>query len=287
MNLLDIKGAGYFRDPLKDPYLTALGLVLLVIGILVLAAVKTAKEEPTEQTEDTKSLLNKDTVGVTESHNYSQANNDTNNNNAREESFNQFWDPYTVKQEQQVTEEQKEISPIIEEEPIQKPTGNKFVAFIKKSLPFILGILCVIGCGAFNGSMMVPARHNDDPQTKGIVYLVSFGIGVGCVTPVLFVLYFLVKRELPKFHVKVALLPGLCTGTIWSIANVGTTYAVLSPLGLTVGFPLSQACLIVSGLWAIIVFKEIRGWKPILHFFAALVLFLGPGCALLALYGKK
>ncbi len=39
--------------------------------------------------------------------------------------------------------------------------------------------------------------------------MVSFGIGVLGVTPVLVAIYFLLKRQWPKFHLKVALIPGI------------------------------------------------------------------------------
>jgi hypothetical protein len=38
--------------------------------------------------------------------------------------------------------------------------------------------------------------------------MVSFGIGVVAVTPALALVYFLIKRELPVFHLRVALVPG-------------------------------------------------------------------------------
>jgi hypothetical protein len=249
---------------------------------MALAAVKTEVKQGPPKTEDEKHLLN--STSSTESIDEIQPHVTTEKSVGREAQFNEFWDPLAARYEQK-PEEQTDIpeSVII---PETKP-GNRVVALLRKSLSLILGLLCVLGCGILNGSMMVPNRFNVDPKTKGVVYLASFGIGVGIVTPIVFVLYFLAKRQLPKFHFKIALLPGLCTGTFWTMGNLGSTYAVLSPLGLTVGFPLTQSCLIISGLWAIFMFKEITGWKSILHFFAAVLLLLGPGCALLAVFGTK
>jgi len=48
-------------------------------------------------------------------------------------------------------------------------------------------------------------------DAQGINYMISFGIGVLAVTPVLAAIYFLIKFEWPVFHVKVALLPGMHT----------------------------------------------------------------------------
>jgi hypothetical protein len=41
--------------------------------------------------------------------------------------------------------------------------------------------------------------------------MVSFGIGVVAVTPVMAFIYFLLKREVPVFHLRVALVPGMHT----------------------------------------------------------------------------
>jgi glucose uptake protein GlcU len=71
------------------------------------------------------------------------------------------------------------------------------------------------------------------------MYLPSFGIGVAIVTPVIAFFYFLVKREMPVFHLRVALVPGLITGILWNIGNVGSIVATMY-LGLTIGFPLTQ-----------------------------------------------
>ncbi len=62
--------------------------------------------------------------------------------------------------------------------------------------------------------------------------MVSFGIGVVAVTPALALVYFLIKRELPVFHLRVALVPG--TGPL-SFAHSTTGADTNSP-------PLFQVC---------------------------------------------
>jgi len=59
----------------------------------------------------------------------------------------------------------------------------------------------------------------------------------------------------------------------------------MSPLGLTIGFPLTQCALIVSGLWGIFYYKELNGWKTITQFFVGVAVLL-PGAVLLGIFGK-
>ena len=71
------------------------------------------------------------------------------------------------------------------------------------------------------------------------MYAVSFGIGAMAVTTGIFILYtvglFIVRRRLPVMNFRATFVPALLTGLFWNIGNVGSIYATLSPLGLTVG----------------------------------------------------
>ena len=180
-----------------------------------------------------------------------------------------------------------ELNDDIHEEPVAIPTDPSKLGKIKKmfqtSHKFIIGITCCLLIGLLCGSMMVPTRFGPD---VGIVYMVSFGIGNIIVTPPITVVYFMAKRQVPQFHLKIALPAFLIAGVFWNIGNFASTYASLSPLGLTVGYPLTQCALVIAGLLGIFVFKEMRGWKPITQFFISALCLLLPGCALLAMFGK-
>jgi len=146
----------------------------------------------------------------------------------------------------------------------------------------IIGLLCALILGVMNGSMMVPL-HFTPPDATGINYIVSFGIGVLIVTPICSILYFVFRWRVPKLQVRVALLPGLITGFIWNVGNFCSIYATLY-LGLTIGFPLTQLALVVSGLWGIVVFHELSGLRTLSIWTLSLLILLG-GAALLALNG--
>jgi len=76
------------------------------------------------------------------------------------------------------------------------------------------------------------------------------------------------------------------TACLWQAGNIFGTYVTLSPLGLTIGMPLTQTSLVVAGVCGLVFFKELRGWKAITQFFVSALVFLIPGCILLALFGK-
>jgi len=168
-----------------------------------------------------------------------------------------------------------EASPLLKDEEESKKANSSTA---KK----IIGLICALVLGIFNGSMMVPLHFTPD-NAKGINYIVSFGIGVLIVTPVCFVLYFVLRCKKPEFHLRVALIPGLITGLIWNVGNFCSIYATLY-LGLTIGYPLTQLALVVSGLWGLLVFKELRGAIVILVWISSLIVLLS-GAALLSLYG--
>jgi len=147
----------------------------------------------------------------------------------------------------------------------------------------LIGLMCALVLGVLNGSMMVPLRYTP-PEASGIKYIVSFGIGVMIVTPVCALFYFaIIKRQIPQLHLRVALIPGLITGLLWNVGNFCSIYATLN-LGLTIGFPLTQLALVVSGLWGLLVFKELRGAMVISFWIVSVLILLG-GAALLSLYG--
>merc|ERR1712000_123329 len=94
-----------------------------------------------------------------------------------------------------------------------------------------------------------------------LAFLPSLALGVLAAQPLLFVLYWgrsMLAGNWPKFHVESVALPGLLTGCFWGMGNFQAMFATLY-LGQTVGFPLTQCCLIVSGCWGILYFKEIQG----------------------------
>eukprot|EP00457_Paulinella_chromatophora_P009859 gb/GEZN01009937.1/.p1 GENE.gb/GEZN01009937.1/~~gb/GEZN01009937.1/.p1 ORF type:complete len:384 (+),score=65.34 gb/GEZN01009937.1/:61-1152(+) len=154
----------------------------------------------------------------------------------------------------------------------------------------LMGVGIALIIGLLNGSCMAPLRAMPDDE-RGIVYLMSFGIGVLAVTPLFFGLWFLFiylvsppgTNVLPEWKLQQALLPGLLTGFIWSVANWSAVYGILY-LGLALSFPLTNLCMVVSGLLGIVLYKEIAGLGPILVWTGGVVVML-VGALLLSIYG--
>ena len=82
------------------------------------------------------------------------------------------------------------------------------------------------------------------------------------------------RGKLPSMHLQTLLLPGAISGTVWSIGNLGNTLAVFY-LGEEIGMSIVQCQMIVSGLWGILWFGEIKGLKSILGWMFSALLTLG------------
>lgn len=147
----------------------------------------------------------------------------------------------------------------------------------------MLGILGAATDGVLGGSILIPMHYS---SVQGLGYVISFGIGAATVTIfywVLFLLYNTYQTDgtltsgyalLPSMHLKTLLLPGVVAGTTWSIGNIGNILSV-TYLGESVGMSVVQCQMIVSGLWGILWFKEIRGWMAIMGWMLAALLTLG------------
>jgi glucose uptake protein GlcU len=95
-------------------------------------------------------------------------------------------------------------------------------------------------------------------RTKGLNYVISFGIGALLVTVVLWILryaynlyqckgnYIEAYSVLPSMHLKEMWLVGAICGSLWQMANIGSIVSVQF-LGEGVGYSVVQAALLVSG----------------------------------------
>jgi glucose uptake protein GlcU len=139
-----------------------------------------------------------------------------------------------------------------------------------------LGLISALLCGTWGGSCLVP-MHYSKGDTGGLGYVISFGTGALIVTILIWIIRFsfmAVKLKsikegyavLPPFHLKVMWLPGATAGTLWSVGNVGSIVAV-QQLGQGVGYPASQAALLVAGLWGIFYYHEVTKPKTIMKWF--------------------
>jgi glucose uptake protein GlcU len=107
-------------------------------------------------------------------------------------------------------------------------------------------------------------------NTKGTHYLLSFAIGAALVTTALWGIRYFINvvlqkgdfvaayHGLPSFHLRVMWKAGGLSGLLWSIGNYFSLISVFY-LGEGVGYPLVQSAILVSGLWGIFYFGEVKG----------------------------
>lgn len=151
---------------------------------------------------------------------------------------------------------------------------------------YIRGVLCAILVGVLNGSFMLPVKlANRD--VEGAEYIFSFATGAMAITVLVLAVYslarFMAGKPRPEFQMRVAALPALAAGVVWSVGNVCSVQATVR-LGMSLGWPLVQCQVLVSSLWAAFYFHEIvgRDCKAVLLGSSALVVC---GAVLLSQFG--
>jgi glucose uptake protein GlcU len=149
-----------------------------------------------------------------------------------------------------------------------------------------LGLICAVFDGIWGGSFLVPLHFS---KYQGLGFVISEAFGAMLVVIVCWIVRLGYNatgsdgprsirksyESLPSMHFRVFWLPGILAGTLSSIGNIGAVLATTA-LGYSVGYPISHSSLLVSGLFGIFVYKEVRGSRNIvLWFSAALVTFSG------------
>jgi Transmembrane family, TMEM144 of transporters len=131
-----------------------------------------------------------------------------------------------------------------------------------------LGMLAAAFCGLWGGSIMAPMKFCK-ADTKGTHYLLSFAIGSSIVNVSFWILRYVycvvyygsfrdAYSNLPSFHFRKMWLMGGVSGILWSIGNFFSLISVFY-LGEGVGYPLVQTSILISGLWGLFYFKEVKG----------------------------
>jgi glucose uptake protein GlcU len=155
----------------------------------------------------------------------------------------------------------------------------------------VRGVILAFCIGLLAGSIFVPLNVFTDLKGKDqILYSVPFGVGA-----VISALGFLVVHRgllavgsaAPlTWEPRICFLPGLVSGVLWNLGNICSILSMLPPLGAAVGYPLTQACILISGLWGILFYREIKGAGAILRFFVCAVVLLAGAC-FLGVFGSK
>ena len=123
-------------------------------------------------------------------------------------------------------------------------------------------------------------------RSKGLEFVISEALGAMLVVAFCWMARFFftstVKQsfssaysDLPSMHFNEFWAPGIFCGVLSSLGIIASVLAT-GALGYSVGYPVSHASLLISGLWGIILYKEVKGfWNIMLWFASALVACFG------------
>ena len=149
----------------------------------------------------------------------------------------------------------------------------------KNTKKMMIGIVCAVMMGLLNGSLFVPLQFlivsND--HVGRVVFLIPFGVVSLLLSSGFGTIFYFVKKPLID---KGIALKCLLSGVFWFVGTFCSIYAIIF-LGISIGFPLTQAALIVCTIWGF-VFKEIKGRKSIIVWIFSFMFILA-GIILLAI----
>ncbi|KAK5584027.1 hypothetical protein RB653_005634 [Dictyostelium firmibasis] len=146
----------------------------------------------------------------------------------------------------------------------------------------IFGIVLSVFSGIMYGVNMVPMQlwKQANPTASPLSFVFCHFSGIFLANTAVFIIYSIFVRP-PQIFPQ-TIFPSFLSGLLWGIANVGLMVATQN-LGYTIGFPMgSGGPMIVSSLWSVFYFREIRGVKNLLILLISF-LFLGAGITILAL----
>lgn len=131
---------------------------------------------------------------------------------------------------------------------------------LKRALGTAMGILA----GLFYGFQFTPLTYvmnnYDNVSHNGLDYLFSMYTGIFVASTAYFIIYCLIKRNRPDVNPRI-IFPGLISGMMWGVANCCVIIAN-SSVSQAVAFPISSSGPpIVSALYGVFLYKEIKGKK--------------------------
>eukprot|EP01111_Echinosteliopsis_oligospora_P003919 TRINITY_DN1614_c0_g1_i1.p1 TRINITY_DN1614_c0_g1~~TRINITY_DN1614_c0_g1_i1.p1 ORF type:complete len:337 (-),score=62.16 TRINITY_DN1614_c0_g1_i1:35-1045(-) len=154
---------------------------------------------------------------------------------------------------------------------------------IPKGQKYFMGIGLAVFSGILYGLNLVPMQvWRSDPthNQATLAFVFSHFVGIYFFSTIVFIIYCIIVRP-PKIF-PTSILPAMVSGAMWGIAQCGLMSAT-AVLKFTVGFPIGSAGpMIVSTLWSIFYFREIRGTRNYMLVTTSFVILLA-GIALLIL----
>ncbi|EMD48044.1 transmembrane protein, putative [Entamoeba histolytica KU27] len=257
------------KNDVKIFWLNIVGAILAAISVPCYALIKTktskdpqAEEAPAEDPEVDKVIQemdeNKEESHVTDQNDENQAPSPTN--------------------EPEETNEIKEHP-----QPVEQEESPIFIMI--KSMPVflqrIVGVVLALIAGIFFGSNFDPPKYLQDnglSSPNGIDYVLSHFLGIFISSTLYFICYAICFRNKP-FMYRETTFPGIVSGMMWGVAQV-CWFIANSNLPYVVSFPLiTSGPGLLSQIWGIFVFGEVRGWKNFIFFgIGTFILIIGIVC---------
>ncbi|XGW29455.1 hypothetical protein V3C99_008905 [Haemonchus contortus] len=152
-----------------------------------------------------------------------------------------------------------------------KPTGERTISTSRR----IYATLLTIFTGALYGNMMTPMNYLIMQSETGggsltyTTFFFSFCLGALVTSTIIFSCYSVYRRNRPFINPELT-APSLLSGLMYGTATC-FFFSANQHLDPIVAYPiLAKAPGIVCALWAILLFKEIKGRWDVLHLFAGI-----------------
>lgn len=92
------------------------------------------------------------------------------------------------------------------------------------------------------------------------MFVISHYSGIFLTSSVIFIGYAIIKRNNPIVYAQ-SIMPAMISGGMWGIAEASWMVSN-GTLGMVVSYPIVAVCpMLINTLWAVLLFKEIRGKK--------------------------
>jgi len=148
----------------------------------------------------------------------------------------------------------------------------------------VVGICMAVCAGILFGNTFTPPNYLMDKHlgpASPMDYIFSHFTGIFATSTVWFVLYCCYMRGSPKINHRLT-LPGMLSGVMWAIAQT-CWFVANDALSVSVAFPIiTSGPGIVSAMWGVFVFGEIKGTRNFAALGVAIVLAV-TGCILIGL----
>jgi len=174
------------------------------------------------------------------------------------------------------------------------PTESFFGILLTENKKRVIGILLSLTAGSLYGVCLVPFQvwfeKNESPSCLAphghnqMEWVFSHYLGIFLMSTFAFLVYVAIHRNAPQIFPS-SIVPAFLSGAMWGIAQAFWLVAN-GTLGLTVAYPIvTLGPTIVSSLWSVFLFKEIRGRRNLIILSVAMLSNIT--CVLMVAFSQK